>query len=342
MVKLTFISLQSLAGALREKARTFLVLISVLFGLSTAAAEEPARIPRIGILIPESLRPQSQAIKGLREGLKEIGYTEKKNILLEIRDAKGDRGALKGEASELVRQKVSLIFTTGTRATQAAKGATGEIPILFCHPADPVALGFVKSMEQPGGNMTGVAALASQRTEKRLEILKEIIPKARRVMIFYDFHNSYSRENFLFAQKAAAKFSLEVDEHPIKSAEELKKSVSGIQRRDGDVLFHVPDDLVEGQADFIFETARQKGLPSISNEEIWAIKGALASYGPNYYQMGRQAARLADKILKGSKPKDLPIQRAGKFDLFINFRTAKAIGLSIPPEVLKKADKVIR
>ena len=327
---------------MRKISCTFLLLGLFLFGLNTSEAQESARIPRIGVLIPESLRPQSQAIKGLRDGLKEIGYSEKKNILLEIHDAKGDRGALKGKANEIVRLKVSLIFTTGTRSTQAASSATGEIPIIFCHPADPVVLGLVKSMEQPGGNVTGVAALATQKTDKRVEIIKEIVPKARRVMIFYDSNNPYSLENSLLAQKAAAKLGLEVDKRPIKSAEELKKSVNAIQKREGDALFHVPDDLVEGQADFIFELARQKGLPTIFNEEIWAIKGALASYGPNYYQMGRQAARLADKILKGTKPRDLPVERATKFDTVINFRTAKVIGLSIPPEVLKRADKVIR
>ncbi|TAK07911.1 hypothetical protein EPO44_03335, partial [bacterium] len=133
-----------------------------------------------------------------------------------------------------------------------------------------------------------------------------------------------------------------VEEHAIKSAEELKKSISALQQREGDALFHVPDDLMEGQADFIFEVARQKGLPTMFNEESWVLKGGLAGYGPNYYQMGRQGARVADKILKGAQPKDLPVERASKFDLVINLRTANAIGITIPPEVLKRADRVIR
>ncbi len=313
-----------------------------LLGLTATQAQESARIASVGILIPESLRSESQAVKGLREGLKELGYQEGKNLQIEIRDAKGDRGALKQEAGELVRQKVRLIFTTGTRATQAAKSATSAIPIVFIHPADPVALGLVKSITAPGGNVTGVAALSLQMTERRLEILKEIVPKVRRVMIFYDSNNPYSRENFLSAQKAAGKLKLEVEEHAIKSAEELKKSISVLQQREGDTLFHVPDDLIESQADFIFEAARERGWPSMFSDESWVTKGGLAGYGPNYYQMGRQGARLADKILKGAQPKDLAVERASKFDLVINLRTANAIGITIPPEVLKRADRVIR
>jgi len=164
----------------------------------------------------------------------------------------------------------------------------------------------------------------------------------RRILIYYDSNNPYSRENFLSAQKAAGKLKLEVEQHAIKSAEELKKSISDLQHREGDAFFHVPDDLIESQADFIFEAAREKGWPTMFSEESLVTKGGLASYGPNYYQMGRQGALLAHKILKGAKPQELQVERADKFDLVINLRTANAIGLSIPPEVLKRADRVIR
>lgn len=321
---------------------SFSAITLFLLGLTGTEAQQSAPIPRVGVLIADSQRPESQVVRGLRDGLKGLGYKERKNILIEIRNAKGDRGALEPMASQFANQKINLILTTGTRATQVAQAATSEIPIVFCHPADPVALGLVKSMERPGGNVTGVAGLALQMTEKRLEALKEVVPKVQRVRIFYDANNPYSRENFLFAQKGATKLGLEVLAHPVKSAEELKNTMSRIQKGEADALFHVPDDLVEGQVDFIFETARQKGLPTMFNEEIWAIKGGLAAYGPSYYQMGRQAAGLVDKILKGQKPGNLPVERANKFDLVINFRVANAIGLSIPPEVLKRADRVIR
>ena len=311
-------------------------------GLSLAEAQQTPKTPRIGILISESQHPESQVIRGLRDGLKELGYREKKNILIEIHNAKGDRGALKPMASEIVSQKVNVIVTTRTRATQMAQAATSEIPIVFSHPANPVALGLVNSMERPGKNTTGVAGLSLQMTEQRLQVFKEIVPNLRRVHIFYDSNNKFSQENFVVAQKAAAKLGFEVAAHSIKSVDELKSSISRIEKSAGDALFHVPDDLVEAQADFIFDIARKKGLPTMFNEEVWVIKGALAAYGPSYYQMGHQAAQLVDKILKGEKPQNLPVERVKKFELVINFRTAKIMGLTIPPEVLKRADKVIR
>ena len=327
---------------MRKYSPTYLLTLVLILLLPKAYAGEATTLPRLGVLVPESLRPESQVIRGLRQGLKELGYQEKKSYALEIRDAKGDRSALAKEAAQLAGEKVQMILTTGTRATRTAMEATREIPIIFSHPADPVALGLVKNPQRPGGNVTGVAAFAPQKTEKRMEILREVLPRVRRLRIFYDSNNPYSRENFLTAQKAAAKLGLEVEEYPIKSSEELKKSFSSLQNKEGDALFQVADDLVEGEADFLFETARQKRLPTMFNEETWAIRGALAGYGPNYYEMGRQAARLAASILKGAKIQDLPVETASKFDLVINFRTARAIGLDLSRETLKKADKVIR
>jgi len=322
---------------------TFLsAAVLLVFNLTEIETQEAPGIPRVGVLVPESSRAESQAIKGLRDGLKELGHIEGKGIVVIVRDAKGNRAALKDHAEELVRQNVNFIFTTGTRATQTAKTATDRIPVLFNHPGDPVALGFVKSMDHPERNVTGVAGLSLQTTEKRLELLREIMPQVRRVLIPYDANNQFSRENFSFAKRAAEKLGLEVADYPVKAAEELKKTISNIQKRDGDALFHIPDDLVEAEINFIFQAARQKGLATMSYEELWVIKGALVGYGPNYYQMGRQVARLADRILKGQKPQGLPVERANKFDLVINYRTANAISLSIPRDVLKRADRVIR
>jgi putative ABC transport system substrate-binding protein len=306
----------------------------------TPSQDEPRT--RIGVLISESGRNETQSIKGLRDGLKALGYKEGENILLELRNAKGDRSALRAAADELVQKKVNLIFTTGSRTTEAAKAATSDIPVVFRHPADPVAIGLVKSMTKPGGNITGVAGLALERTEKRLEITKQIVPGVRRVVLFYDANDRFSRDNFASAKIAAQKLGLQVLEYGVKSAGELKKTFDSLQKHPGDAFFQMPDNLVESEADFIFETARQKKLPTMFNDESWAIRGALGAYGPSYYHMGRQAALLADRILKGAKPGDLPVQRAEKFDLVINYRTARIIGLAIPPETLKKADRVIR
>jgi putative ABC transport system substrate-binding protein len=313
-----------------------------ILGLSGAEAQRSPRIPHIGILIPESGRSETQSVKGLRDGLKELGYKERENILVEIRDAKGDRAALKPMANELVSKKVDLIFTTGTRSTGEAMAATNEIPIVFRHPGNPQTMGLVKSNTRPGGNVTGVAGFGLEMTGKRMEILQQIVPGVRRVHIFYDLNDKFSRDNFALAKKSAEKLGLEVVEHGTKSNEELKTSLSNLQSGTGDALFQVPDNLVDSEADFIFKTARQKKLPTMFNEEVWAIKGALGAYGPSAYQMGRQAAGLVDKILKGQKPENLPVEATRKFELVINFRTANAIGLTIPPDMLKKADKVIR
>jgi putative ABC transport system substrate-binding protein len=325
---------------------TFAAILSAfIFQLAHPAvtdAQDSRRITRLGVLISESGRNETQSIKGLRDGLKALGYKEGETTLLEVRDAKGDRSALKSAAGDLVQKKVSLIFTTGTRTTETAKAATTAIPIVFRHPADPAALGLVKSMSRPGGNITGVAGLALEKTEARLELMKQIVPGVRRVLLFYDANDKFSRENFGSARTAAQKLGMEVLEYGVKSADELKKSFDGLQKSPGDAFFQMPDNLIESEADFIFETARQKKLPTMFNDESWAIRGALSAYGPSYYHMGRQAALLADQILKGANPGDLPVQHAEKFDLVINFRTARVIGLAIPPEILKKADRVIR
>jgi putative tryptophan/tyrosine transport system substrate-binding protein len=318
------------------------VLTLYLFGACIIYAGEAPRISRVGILIPESGRSETQSIKGLRDGLKELGYKERENIVVEIRDAKGDRGALKSMANDLVSKKVDLIFTTGTRSTQAAMAATSDIPIVFRYPGNPEIMGWVKSNMRSGGNVTGVAGFGLEMTGKRLEALQRIVPGVRRVHIFYDLNDKFSRDNFALAKKSAEKLGLEVVEHGTKSAEELKTSLGNLQNEAGDALFQVSDNLVDSEADFIFQTARQKRLPTMFNEEMWAIKGALGAYGPSNYEMGRQAAGFVDKILKGQKPGNLPVEPARKFDLVINFRTANAIGLTIPPDLLKKADRVIR
>ena len=326
-----------------RKLRAWIALAAMLIcGGTVAAAEKTSRPWKIAIVIGQSGPSEDQTIKGFREELKKLGYIERKNVLIEINDLKGDQAALKSAVAELVKKKVDLILTSGTRTTQAAMEATKEIPIVFRHPADPVKLGFMKSMSQPGGNVTGVAAFSSETTQKRLEILQEFIPNLRRVHIFYDSNNPFARENFADAKKRAEKMGVEVAEHSIKTQDEMKTGLSGLQKQAGDAIFEVSDDLVESQAELIFDTARQRALPTMFEGADWAIKGAMLSYGANYQEMGRQAAALADKIFRGQSPKALSAERAAKYDLLVNLRMANAIGVKIPPATLKKADKVIR
>ena len=315
---------------------------TLLLFLNAGVEAQAQTKARIGVLLPELGRAQSQALKGLHEELKRLGYVERKNLIVEVRNAKGDRGALRPAADELVKDRVAAIFTTGTRATTAATAASSEIPIVFAHPGDPMAAGMVKSMSEPPRNLTGIAGFAVEKTEKRLALLKELIPELREVHIFFDSNNNFSRDNFALAQASAKKLGLPVVEHGVKSADELRTTLSAMRSAPGVALFHVPDDLVEGEAGFIFATARQKKLPSMFNEESWAIQGATAAYGPSYLDMGRRAGVMIGRILKEPKAALPAIERAEKFDFIVNYRTANFMGMKIPPAALKKADKIIR
>jgi putative ABC transport system substrate-binding protein len=317
-------------------------LFALFFSLICAAFDAHAQISRIGVLVPEMGRAQSQAQKGLVQELKQLGYRERKDIGFEIRNAKGNRSALQPAASELVAKKINLIFATGTSATRAAMAATRDVPIIFVHPGDPVAAGLFTSAEEPRGNVAGIAAHAAQTTDKRLGLLKEIVPTLKKVHVFFDSNNSFARENFALVESSARKLALQVVGHGVKSADELKASIAALPSDNAAAIFHVPDDLVESEVDFIFATARQKKLPTMFNEEAWAIAGAMAAHGPDYLQMGRQAGRLAHRILKGQAPGSLPVERAARFDVTLNYRTANAIGVRLAPELIKKADRVIR
>jgi ABC-type uncharacterized transport system substrate-binding protein len=315
------------------------VFMMALFFMAPPLASAQARL---GILVQEMGRSQTHAIKGLSEELKRLGYQERKNLFIDTRNVKGNRAALQAAASELLKQKINLLFTTGTSATQAAMAATKDIPIVFVHPSDPIASGIIRSPTEPTKNLTGVAAYAAHTTAKRLELFKEIIPDLKKIVVFFDANNIFSRDNLKLAEAAAKKLDLQVSPYGIKSTDELKTTVASLRRENGAGIFQIADDLFESEADFLFETARQKKLPTMFNEESWAIDGALAAYGPNYLEMGRQAGRLVDRIIKGEKAESLPVERASKFDLTLNYRTATFIGIRFPEELLKKAQKVIR
>src|SRR5581483_1852095 len=292
---------------------------------ASAAAQNP---PRLGILVQEMERAQSQAIRGLNAGLKQLGYRERSNIFFETRNVKGNRAALQPAAAELLERKVSVIFTTGTSATRAALAATREVPIVFVHPSDPAAAGLLKS--------------AGDTREYRLALFKEIVPELKKILVFYDANNSSSRESYGAIEAAAKKMGLQAQGWGIKSSDELKTALSTVPSEPGTGIFQIADDLFESESDFLFENARAKKLPTMFNEESWAIRGALAAYGPNYLDMGRRAAGLIDRILKGAAPAALPIERATKFDLTLNYRAATFIGFHFAPALLKRADKVIR
>lgn len=316
-----------------------LILAILIAAPMSALAQAPARV---GILVQEMERAQSQAIRGLSEELKRLGYRERKNLFFETRNVKGMRAAIQPAARELLEKNVNVIFTTGTSATRAAMATTKDIPVVFVYPGNPIAAGIVKSPEERAKNVTGVAAYAGQTTEKRLALFKEIVPALQKIVIFYDINNSFARDSFKRAESAAKNIGLQTAGYGVKSADELKTTFASLHAENGTAIFQISDELVESEAEFLFATARTKKLATMFNEESWAIAGALAAYGPNYLEMGRQAARLIDSIIKGQKPESLPVERASKFDLTLNYRTANFIGVRFPDALLKKAEKVIR
>jgi len=316
------------------------VIALVLAAISAPAAAQTA--PRIGILVQEMERSQSQAIRGLNAGFKQLGYRERTNIFFETHNVKGNRAALQPAATELLAHKVNVIFTTGTSATRAALAATADVPIVFVHPSDPAAAGLIKGATDRPKNITGVAAYAAATTGYRLTLFKEIVPELKKILVFYDANNSFSREGYKAIETAAKKLGLQAQGWGIKSSDELKTTVGAVHSEPGTGIFQIADDLFESESDFLFENARAKKLPTMFNEESWAIHGALAAYGPSYLDMGQRAAALVDGILKGAAPATLPIERATKFDLTLNYRTATFIGFQFSPAMLKRADKVIR
>jgi putative tryptophan/tyrosine transport system substrate-binding protein len=281
-------------------------------------------------------------IDGLRIGLKELGLEEAKQFVLEIRDTKSDMKAAEEAARNLEQEKVNLIYTTRTSVTIAAKRATADIPIVFCAGTDPVVLGLVESFAKPGGRLTGVYDPGTDLTAKRLEILKEIIPKLRRVVTFYEPRNPVAIESSKLARAAAQQMGIQFVERPVASVEELQAGVRAIRVGEVDAFFQLSDPMVQGQAQLIIDTARRIRLPTMFLDQSFVVKGALAAYSVSYREVGRLSAKYVQRILAGVKAKDLPVEGVDKIELVINLKTAKDIGLTVPPNVLYRADKVIR
>jgi putative ABC transport system substrate-binding protein len=272
-----------------------------------------------------------------------LGLQEGKQFVLEIRDTKGDLKAVEQAARTLEQEKVNLIFTTRTSVTIAAKRMTADIPIVFSAGADPVVLGLVESFAKPGGRLTGVYEPGTDLTAKRLEILKEIVPKLRRVLAFYDPRNPVATESAKLAREEIQRLrGIDFIERHFASVEELQAGIRAIKAGEMDAFFQLSDSMVNSQAQLIIDKARVARLPTMFLDGSSVIKGGLASYAVSFHELGRLSAKYVQRILNGVRPKDLPVEAVRKIDLVINLNTAKQIGLTIPPNVLARADKVIK
>jgi putative ABC transport system substrate-binding protein len=322
--------------------RTFLAGTgAVLLAAPLAAqAQQAGKKYRVGVVLEGG--PYYAMIDGLKGGLKDLGFEEGTQYILLIRDVKGNPKALEETARALEQEKVDLIYSLATSVTLAVKRATTSVPIVFYAGTDPVVVGLVTSYAKPGGRLTGVHSRTTDLEGKRLEILKEISPKIRRVAAFYDPGNAAARENAKSVREAARQLRIEVVERHVRSVEELRAGLQALKPGEVDALAHVADAMLISQSKLVVDMAKAKKLPMISNERSFASEGGLASYGVNNFAVGRQSAKYVHRVLLGTSPADLPVERVDRFELIINLKTAKALGLTIPPSVLQRADEVIQ
>jgi putative ABC transport system substrate-binding protein len=321
-----------------------LSLCAMLFAPSAAAAaQQPVKVPRIGYLTAVSFSAYSTRIEAFRQGLREHGYVEGKNIFIEWRSSEGLRDRTSPLAAELVRLKVDIIVSGGLGATRAAKAATSTIPIVMTRDSDPVGNGFVASLARPGGNITGLSNLASDLVGKRLELLKEILPKLSRVAVFGTSINEDDARELREIERTAGALGVKVQYLDILSAKDIDPTFrAAVKARADAVVMNVSGPIAMGHRKEIAELAIKNRIPAIYSLREYVEAGGLLNYGADLNDSDRRAAIYVDKILKGSKPAELPVEQPKKFELMINLKTANRMGLIIPQNVLARADRIIK
>jgi putative ABC transport system substrate-binding protein len=321
-----------------------LALCVMLFALrSSADAQQTMKIPRIGYLTGATPVGQAARVEAFRQGLRELGYVEGKNIVVEYRYAEEKLDRLPALAAELVRLKVDVIVTGGSGNTRAVKEATNTIPIVMAQDSDPVANRFVASLARPGGNITGLATLAPEIGGKQLEILTEIVPKLSRVAVLGTLLTSPGNvQQRREIELAAGAFKIQLQFLDVAGPKDIETAFRAASKGRADAVLVLRGSVLGAQGKHISEFAVKGGLPAIYGTRQSVEAGGLMSYGVNFTDLERCAATYVDKILKGAKPADLPVEQPKKFEFIINLKAAKQIGLTIPPNVLVRADKVIK
>jgi putative ABC transport system substrate-binding protein len=301
-----------------------------------ARAQQTGRVRRIGVLVAE---PWPE-VEGLHDGLRELGYHEGENLLLEYRFANSDAGRFPELAAELIKIPVDVIVTWGTPATLAAIKATNSVPIIMSA-GDPVGAGLVSSLARPGANVTGFSSQTAGREEKRLELLKDLLPNLSRVVVLSNSTNPYSVVAVQSARRGAAALNIALDVADASSVVNLDTEFQAAIRKRPDAALVIADPFLAGQRALIAELMLEHRLPSIYAYHEHVVAGGLMAYMTAYYDIFRREAGVIDKIFKGAKPGDLPVESATRFELAINLKTAKALGLNVPPTLLERADRLI-
>jgi ABC-type uncharacterized transport system substrate-binding protein len=318
-------------------------LIAVLLlSVHVAEAQQSGKLPRVGLLFVGESSPPSPHVQALGQGLRNLGYVEGKTIVLEYRYAEGKIERLPELAAELVRLPVDVIVTALSPAIQAAKQATDTIPIVFAVSGNPLATGYVASLAHPGGNVTGLSAMDYDLTGKRLELLTEALRKVSRVAVLWNPGNGAMVLKMEEVRVAAHALRVEIKSLEARRPQDFDQALAALPREHADALLTLADPLTLFHRDRIIEAAAKNRLPAMYELQEFVEAGGLMSYGPSILDNFRRAATYVDKILKGAKPGDLPVEQPTKFELVINLKIAKQIGLTIPPNVLARADRVIR
>jgi putative ABC transport system substrate-binding protein len=323
----------------------FICLLSAVFLPADSGAQQPAKIRRIGFLSALSPPPATSPdnIEAFRQGLGALGWIEGQNIAIEYRWAEGKYDRLPELAAELVRLKVDVIVTNASRAAIAAKDATTTIPIIFEVMGEPVSMGLVASLAQPGGNLTGVSGFGPELSGKQVELLKEVVPQLNRLAVLANLMSVGAAAAIRESEVAAKALSVRLFVVNVEVPEKIDGGFASMAKQRADALLVSADAMLASQRKRILPLVEKARLPAMYMETPhWVVNGGLMSYSASLPDQFRKAAVYVDKILKGAKPADLPVQQPTKFELMINLKAAKQIGLTIPPNVLARADKVIR
>jgi putative tryptophan/tyrosine transport system substrate-binding protein len=316
-----------------------------LFALGApAAAQQAIKIPRIGFLSAagSSSITITARVQAFRQGLRELGYVEGKNLFVEYRYADGEQDRLKEVTAELVRLNVDVIVTGGPTATRPAKEATATIPIVMGFDNDPVGAGFVASLARPGRNITGLSTLHPEISGKQLELLKEIIPKIARVAVFGSWTQPGNAEALRQVKAAAQELGLQLQQLEIQVTKDIDTVFRDATNARAEAILVLANPVIIYQQEHFIALAAKSRIPAVYSQPEFVDAGGLLSYTASFTDLFRRAATYVDKILKGAKPAELPVEQPAKFEFMINLRTAKQIGLTIPPQVLARADRVIR
>ena len=320
----------------------WLLTFALLAIAHSAEAQQPTKIPRIGFQLDSPASAVTARLDGFRQGLRELGYIEGKNIIIEWRSSEGKLERRSELAAELVRLKVDVIVSGGPTVTRIVKEATSTIPIVMAQDSDPVGNGFAASLARPGGNITGLSALAPEMSGKQLEILKDILPKLSRVAVIGNSINPGDAQALRETVLAAGAFEVYLRYLDVQDAKDIEPVFRAAAKGRAEALLVLGNPILNLHRQQVVDLATKLRLPAAYARPEYVEVGGLMTYGTNYPELFRRAATYVDKILKGAKPADLPIEQPKKFEFIVSLKAAKQIGLTIPPSVLRRADKVIK